>query len=142
MLAKCLFDKKEKKLDYYRGKDCIEKLHKKLKECATNVINHKEKEMAPVPAEENQSYEEQEACHICEGKFCTDENDEHYKNIKNIRDHCHYTGKFKGAAYSNCNLNYKAPRDIPIIIHNASYETQFIINKLAEEFKGDLDFIG
>ena len=27
-----------------------------------------------------------------------------------------YRGKFRGAAHSKCNLNYKVPKDIPIII--------------------------
>ena len=54
----------------------------------------------------------------------------------------HYTGKFRGAAHSKCNLNHKVPKDIPIIIHNASYDTTFIINQLAKEFKGELDCIG
>ena len=61
---------------------------------------------------------------------------------KKVKDHCHYTGKFRGAAHSKCNLNYKVPKDIPIIIHNASYDTHFIINQLAEEFKGKLNSIG
>ena len=34
------------------------------------------------------------------------------------------------------------PKDIPIIIHNASYDIHFIINQLAEEFKGELNCIG
>ena len=49
---------------------------------------------------------------------------------------------FRGAAHSKCNLNYKNPKDIPMIIHNASYDTLFIINQLAEEFKGELNCIG
>ena len=40
------------------------------------------------------------------------------------------------------NANHKVPKDIPIIIHNASYDTHFIINQLAEEFKGELNCIG
>ena len=44
--------------------------------------------------------------------------------------------------FSKCNLNIKIPKDIPIIIHNASYDTHFIINQLAEEFKGELNCIG
>ena len=32
--------------------------------------------------------------------------------------------------------------NIPIIIHNASYDTYFIINQLAEESKGELNCIG
>ena len=43
MFTSCSFDEKENKLNYYRGKDCIEKLCKKLKECATKIINYKEK---------------------------------------------------------------------------------------------------
>ena len=45
-------------------------------------------------------------------------------------------------AHSKCSLNYKVPKDVPIIIHNASYDTHFIINQLAEEFKGELNRIG
>ena len=92
--------------------------------------------------EENKSYKEQEACHICEEKFCVDKDDENYINRKKVKDHCYYTGKFRGAAHSKCNLNYKIPKDIPIIIHNASYDTHFIINQLAEEHKGKLNCIG
>ena len=52
MFAKCSFDKKENKLDYYRRRDCIQKLCKKLKERATKIINYKEKRMTPLTAEE------------------------------------------------------------------------------------------
>ena len=96
--------------------------------------------LIPLAYDENKS--EQETCHICEKKFCVDKDDENYKNKRKIKDHCHYTGKFRGAAHSKCNLNYKVPKDIPIIIHNASYDTHFIINQLAEEFKGELNCIG
>ena len=109
MLTKCSFDKKEDKLGYYRGKDCIEKLCKKLKECAMKIINYEEKEMMPLTVEENKSYEDQQACHICEGKFYTDEDDEYYKNKKKVRHHCRYTGNIRGAAHSICNLRYKVP---------------------------------
>ena len=71
-----------------------------------------------------------------------DKDDRNYKNKRKVKDQCHYTGKFRGAAHSKCNLNYKVPKDIPIIIHNASYDTHFIINQLAKEFKGELNCIG
>ena len=71
-----------------------------------------------------------------------DKDDENYKNRKKVKDHCHYTGKFRGAAHNKCNLNYKVLKDIPIIIHNARYDTHFIINQLAEEFKSELNCIG
>ena len=68
-----------------------------------------------------------------------DKDDESYTNRKKVKDHCHYAGKFRGAAHGKCNLNNK---NIPIIIHNASYDTHFIINQLEEEFKCELDCIG
>ena len=71
-----------------------------------------------------------------------DKDDENYENKRKVKDHCHYTGKFRGAAHSKCNLNYKVPKDIPIIIHNASHDTHFVINQLAEEFKSEVICIG
>ena len=53
MFIRCSFDKKENKLNYYRGKDCIEKLCKKFKESANEIINREKKEMIPLTHEEN-----------------------------------------------------------------------------------------
>ena len=42
--------------------------------------------------------------------------------IKNIivRDHCHYTGEYRGAACSICNLKYSVPKKNPKVFHNGS----------------------
>ena len=106
------------------------------------IIDCKEKEMMPLTKEEKKSCKKQKACHICEEKFCSNKEDENYKNKKKVKDYCHYTKKFRGAAHSNCNLNDNVPKYIPIIVHNASYDTHFITNQLAEEFKGELSCIG
>ena len=51
-----------------------------------------------------------------------------------VRDHYHYTGEYRGAAHSKCNLKYGVPTKIPIAIHNGSnYDYHFIIKKLAEK---------
>ena len=107
MFTRCSFNKKGNKLNYYRGKDCIEKLCKKLKERAMKIINYEEKEMIPLTYEENKSYKEQEACHICEEKFCMDKDDENYKNKRKVKDHCHYAGKCNSNA--QCNAHSNAP---------------------------------
>ena len=141
MLTRCSFDREEKKRDYYREKDCIDKFCKELKKHAMETINYEKKEMIHLTVEENISYDEQDACFICNEKFCMDENDESYRSRKKVKDHCHFTGKFREAAHSICNLRYKVPGNIPIVIHNASYDTHFIINQLAEGFKGELDYL-
>ena len=61
---------------------------------------------------------------------------------KRLKSFGHYTGKFRGAAHSKCNLNYKVQKEIPIIIHNASYDTHFILNQLVIEIKGEPNCIG
>ena len=60
-----------------------------------------------------------------------------------VRDHCHYTGKFRGPSHSIYNLRYKVQREIAVIIYNGSkYDYQFIIKKLAEEFKRQFECLG
>ena len=60
-----------------------------------------------------------------------------------VRDHCHYTGKFRGAAHSNCNLQYKVPKKIAIVFHNGSaYDYDFIIKQLTEDFKYEFECLG
>ena len=74
---------------FYRGKDCIGKFRKDLKELRMEIINFEEKEMIPLTNKEIKSHEKQNVCHICKEKFCNN------KNKKKVRDHCDYTGKFK-----------------------------------------------
>ena len=75
---------------------------------------------------------------ICKEKFCDDD-----KNKKKVRDHCHFTGKFRGTAHSGCNLRYKVPKEIPIAFPNEStYDYHFVIKKLVEEFKGESKCLG
>ena len=105
------------------------------------------KQMIPLTDEENKYYEEQKVCHICKKEFSdnddggggvVDDDDDNKKHQK-VRDHCHYTGKYRGAAHNTCNLVYKTPQEIPIVFHNGStYDYHFIINQLAKEFDGQL----
>ena len=58
-----------------------------------------------------------------------------YKKYCKVQDHCHYTGEYRGAAHSLCDLKYSIPKQITIIFHNESnYDYCFIIKELAEEF--------
>ena len=97
--------------------------------------------MIPLTKEEKKSYKKQEACYIYQKSFVMIKMMKIIK-IKERLEISHYTGKFRGAAHSKCNLNYKVPKDIPVIIHNTTYDTHFIINQLAEESKDELNCLG
>ena len=66
----------------------------KLRNCSTEIIKYKEKEMIPLTNEENKSYERQKVCYICKKEFRYDENEKsEFKLYHKVRDHCYYTGK-------------------------------------------------
>ena len=134
------FDKTKNKLDYYRGDNCMEKFCKDLREHATKIINYEKKDMIPLTKKEQEHHSEQKVCYICKKEFNTDDDDKkHYK----IKDHCHYTGKYRGAAHNICNLRYKIPKEIPIVFHNGfTYDYHFIINELVKEFDGNFECLG
>ena len=54
------------------------------------------------------------------------------KKHQKVTDHCYYTGYYRGAAHSICNLKYHVPKKMPILFHNVSnYDYHFIIKELA-----------
>ena len=71
--------------------------------------------------EEKKSFEEAKYCSICEEEL----------GLDRVRDHCHITGKYRGAAHNSCNLNCSLPRIIPVIFHNLqSYDAHLFIKKI------------
>ena len=80
--------------------------------------------MIPLTDKENISYKEQKICYKCKTKFSTDDNNKKYHKV---RDHCHYTEKFIGAAHDICNLRYETPKEIPIVFYNGSIYDYYLI---------------
>ncbi|KYN07888.1 hypothetical protein ALC62_01136, partial [Cyphomyrmex costatus] len=73
-------------------------------------------------------------CHVCEKPFAKDDT--------RARDHCHLTGRYRGPAHSNCNLNYKDSRCIPVVFHNLTgYDAHFIIKEIATAYEGHVDLL-
>ena len=65
------------------------------------------------------------------------------KKQQKVKDHCPYTGKYRGAAHNICNLRYKVPKEIPVVFHNGStYDYHFIIKELAKKFGANFDCLG
>ena len=69
-----------------------------------------------------------------------------YTNAKiywKVKYHCHYTGKYRSAANSTCNLKYSIPKETPAVFHNKSnYDYHFIIKQLVKGFAGEFDCLG
>ena len=65
------------------------------------------------------------------------------KKHHKVRDHCHYTGKYRDTAHNICNLRYKVPKEIPVVFRNCStYDYHFIIKELVKESEGNFDCLG
>ena len=135
IFTSCSFDESR---NYYRGKDCMKKFCKDLKEHTTRIINYEKKKIIALTKEEKINYNDQQICYICKKEFSNDDK----KNYK-VRDHYHYTGKYRGAAHNICNLRYKVPKEIPVVFFNGStYDYHFMIKELVKEFEGNFDCLG
>ena len=75
-----------------------------------------------ITEEEEEEFKQASNCWIC-GKLL---------NIQDrVRDHCHFTGRYRGAAHNKCNLQYRKPDNISVFFHNLSgYDSHLFIKKL------------
>ena len=81
------------------------------------------------------------ACYIC-GKMFS-KRFAYDKNYRNVRDYCHFPGKYRGATDSIWNLRINVPNEIPVVFHNGTNcDYHFIIKELANEFKSQFDVLG
>ena len=97
----CSFDESKNKLNYYRRDDCIEKFCIDLREHSTKIINYEKKKIIPLTTKEKIHHDKQKVCYIYKKEFDNNDND---KKQQKVRDHCHYTGNYRGAAHNICNL--------------------------------------
>ena len=105
----------------------------KLTEVTKGIYNDFYKRPKPLRlnSEEQKSFEEAKTCHICSGELKQDK----------VRDHCHFTGQYRGAAHNKCNLMCKKPKVLPVIFHNLQgYDAHLFIKQLAR-LEGKLDCI-
>ena len=111
-----------------------------LKEQAMKIINYEKKKIISLTDKEKETHEDKKVCYICEKEFSKYKKS---KYLKKVRDHCHYTGQYRGAAHSICNLRYHIPNEIPIAFYNGStYDHHFIIRQLAKEFEDNFECLG
>ena len=111
-------------LRLYRDKDCIETFCNYIKGEEHRMYHmFPEKPMDPLTKKQWKEYKRSTKCHICYKPFTQ-------TNLK-VRDHCHYTGLYRGPAHSLYNLRYKIPSYIPVVFHNLSgYDAHLFIREL------------
>ena len=114
----------------YTQEDCVSRLLGDLqRDCHELYMEymHNQKPMDDLTAEEKILFEIADRCHICGEGFV--ESGE--KKDQRVRDHCHFTGKFRGAAHSSCNVQYQVSKVFPVLFHNLrGYDSRFIIKEL------------
>ena len=90
---------------------------------AKKVINKHFNKNLIMSEKEKHVFQQSNSCWICKRLINNDE--------ENIRHHCHITGKFRGAAHWNCNINFQFTKKVPVIFCNLrGYDSHLIFNKL------------
>ena len=119
----------------YTGKNAERVFLKNLEEDIKMIANIP-KEKIIFGKKEKERYNEETRCWICKGEF-----DDKDKNKEKVKDHCHYTGRYRGAAHNECNLKYRNPNFTPVVFHNLSgYDSHLFIKNLGFS-EGDIDCI-
>ena len=114
----------------YRGEDAANHMMQELLKYEEDILKRM-KYIKPLQLsiDEEQIFKKALNCHICEQTF------EKVDDIK-VRDHCHITGKFRGAAHMSCNLNYKIKMFIPVVFHNLkNYDAHIIMSAIGKHAK-------
>lgn len=112
--------------EVYRGPDASKKFVERAVKIGNELWNkylYRNEKMI-ISEQEEKEFQESNKCHICE-KEIEDKKDK-------VRDHCHFTGKYRGSAHNLCNLNYNYKRmKIPVVFHNLKgYDSHLILNEL------------
>ena len=126
-LIKCFDDNLfEPKLDKYTAQSPDEDISQRFISSLENSIKDiyekfKYKKNLKWTKKDKRAYKASAYCHICEGELLNDK----------VADHCHLTGKFRGAPHNKCNLEYRIPKFFPVIFHNlAGYDAHLFVKNL------------
>ena len=122
----CIDDRFTKPIVVFRGENAayefIKSILKEHKYCKKIMKDQFNKNVI-MTEEEEHLFQQSNNCWIC--KKLIDNDDE------KVRDHCHVTGKFRGAAHWSCNINLQLTKKVPIIFHNLRcYDSHLIFCKL------------
>ena len=122
----CINDRFIKPVVVYGGENAdyelIKAILKEYKYCKKVMNRHFNKNLI-MNEEEERLFQQSNSCCVYKNPIDIDE--------EKVRHHCHVTGKFRGAAHWNCNINFQSTRKVPIMFHNLrGYDSHLIFNEL------------
>ena len=132
----CVDDTFSKDVVVYRGKDCVSKFISCILdeyECCRRICKDYFNKSLIMSAEEEEMFQNACSCWICGRLF--DSMDE------KVRDHCHISGKFRGAAHFSCDVNFKISKKVPVVFHNLKGYDGHLIMKELSNFDVSIDVI-
>ena len=122
----CVFPRKKKKM--MSAKLFLEKLVEQVKWILNEIrepMLRKKHEKNSLGKREKEAYEKTDICWFCRKKI----------EYTKVADHCHLTGRFRGAAHEICNLQAKVPEFTPVFMHNLDgYDSHLFIKNMGNEF--------
>ena len=129
----------------YRGDDAVDVFCNKINEIRDEIKERmQENREIQMTDEDKNDFETATHCFICDDRFNkTYKREKEAEKYKTVRDHCHFTGKYRGCAHSICNLNFcNRYFKIPVFFHNMkNYDGHLIIQnaeKLSNKKKIDV----
>ena len=89
------------------------------KYCSDVMKKHFDKELV-MTKKDNEDFKNSNVCCFCNNHYIGD----------NVRDHCHISGKYKGSAHRDCNINVKLNRQILVVFHNLkNYDSHHLMQE-------------
>ena len=130
----CYDDKYTQPMKIYRGEKAVytflEYMLDEVKYCK-RIIKKEFNKPLNMTKENEEEFQKADECYICNKKYTN-------QDIR-VRDHCHITGKYRGSAHQECNLQLKLNPDkikIPVIFHNLrGYDSHFIMQEIGDIVK-------
>ena len=126
----------------YTGENAVQEFIStllKIQKCLNDTIFFSKDEKKMIFTEEDKNaYDSCDKCWLCNGAFDEScESEQGCGGLQKVRDHCHLTGKYGGAAHFNCNktlVDNRQRKTIPFIAHNAmEYDMHLILEEATKE---------
>ena len=120
----CIDNKYTQPTKIFEGKKCVNKFLKwifTIKLLRNNIIKNKFNKDLIMTNEDEEKYNTTNICWICKENILDNK----------VRDHCHITGRFRGAAHKKCNLKLVISKKLPVLFHNLEgYDGHIIFEEL------------